>query len=218
MAGWSSQELERAWIRNGGPRSTAALAAAIAGAESSFGANPYGDKEGGRYTSFGPWQVHVTAHPQYDPHTLVTNLDYSAKAAIAISEGGKNFQPWTTFKTGAYKQFYGKSGQSGGLGLPGEGAFKALGSGAASVVEAPVEAVKTTFEAGEKAGELASSVGGVFNIIKGWIGEPLTPIKFIGGAVVLYIGVRTLTGGTTASREGSRAAKYAKEIAVTKGL
>lgn len=112
---YSKQQLEAAWIRNGGNPSAASMAAAIAGAESNFGASPYGDQGlgGSGYTSFGPWQVHTPAHPQYSPQLLVSNLDYSTKAAIAISNNGRDWEPWSTYKNGAYRSFLGGGGGGG---------------------------------------------------------------------------------------------------------
>lgn len=220
MAGWSQAELESAWIRNGGPRSTAALAAAIAAAESKRGAEPYGDRGlgGVGFTSFGPWQIHTPAHPQYDPHRLVTDLNYSAKAAVEVSNGGRNFEPWTTFKTGAYRQYYGKSGQSGLLGEIGKviGGLPIFPGGGGPITEKAAEAGGKNAEGAQHVGETVYHAGEstaklTGNILK-WIEEPLTPIKFLGGAVVLYIGIRTLTGGTSASRETSRAARTAREL------
>lgn len=78
-------------------------AAAIAMAES--GGNPLaqGDPPGpanatpnGTSTSFGLWQVHVPAHPEYDPQSLL-DPNYNAKAALAISSGGTVWKWWSTF-------------------------------------------------------------------------------------------------------------------------
>jgi hypothetical protein len=71
--------------------------AAIAGAESTFGANPVGD--GG--TSLGIWQIHVPAHPQYDPQSLLDSPFYNAAAAVQVylSQG---LGAWSTYKNGAY--------------------------------------------------------------------------------------------------------------------
>jgi hypothetical protein len=66
--------------------------------------------------SYGLAQINAKAHPTmmtpgvYDP---LTNLQY----AYEISGGGKNFNPWTTFKTGAYQQFMG-SAAGGASGAP----------------------------------------------------------------------------------------------------
>lgn len=78
------------------------LAAAVAMAESGGNPNAY-NTEG----SYGLWQIDIVYNPRYqsNPSVLfdpVTN----AKAAYAISQGGKNWNGWTTYRTGLYKQWY----------------------------------------------------------------------------------------------------------------
>ena len=78
------------------------LAAAIAMAES--GGNPMAVGDNG--TSFGLWQIHVPSHPEYDAISLGDPLT-NALAAKAISKGGTDWSPWTTFRTGAYRKYMG---------------------------------------------------------------------------------------------------------------
>jgi hypothetical protein len=80
-----------------------ALAAAVAMAESGGNPNAFGDAQFGG--SEGLWQINLPSHPNYDP-TLLFDPTYNAQAAFQISSGGTNWQPWTTFRTGAYLQFY----------------------------------------------------------------------------------------------------------------
>jgi hypothetical protein len=58
----------------------------------------------GAATSFGLWQVHVTAHPEYDPARLL-DAAYNARAAYAISHGGADWTPWSTYTNGAYAKY-----------------------------------------------------------------------------------------------------------------
>lgn len=88
------------------------------------------------------------------------------------------------------------------------------------------EVNETGEEIQNKAGKLASGAssvltggknaveafGTVASAMSHWIEEPLIPIKFIGGAVLVYVGVRTLTGGTVITREGNRAISHAREL------
>jgi hypothetical protein len=78
------------------------LAAAVAMAES--GGNPFAVGDAG--TSFGLWQVHTPSHPEFDSSQLLV-ASYNAHAALLISKSGTDWSPWTTFRTGAYKQFMG---------------------------------------------------------------------------------------------------------------
>jgi hypothetical protein len=79
------------------------LAAAVAMAESGGNPNAYGDAEYGG--SVGLWQINLPSSPQYNAEKL-KDPTYNAQAALAISKKGTNWNPWTTFRTGAYKQFY----------------------------------------------------------------------------------------------------------------
>lgn len=46
--------------------------------------------------NLGPWQINVIAHPWVNAHLLVTSWRYSAKVAYRISDGGRDWLPWTT--------------------------------------------------------------------------------------------------------------------------
>lgn len=66
-------------------------AAAIAMAESGGDPNAY-NTEG----SYGLWQIFISAHPNYDTQSLF-DPTYNAQAALAISNNGTNWKPWTTY-------------------------------------------------------------------------------------------------------------------------
>jgi len=96
------------------------LAAAVAMAESGGNACAQGDPNigtggylcsgpNGTSKAFGLWQVNVTYNPQYDPTQLLAG-SYNAQAAFAISSKGTNWNPWTTYRTGAYLRWYGGGG------------------------------------------------------------------------------------------------------------
>lgn len=74
-------------------------AVAIAGAESSYGADPGPSPT----NDYGFWQINSPSHPQYSTWQLLSSPLYNAQAAYAISGGGTNFTPWTTYTSGAYK-------------------------------------------------------------------------------------------------------------------
>lgn len=80
------------------------LAAAIALAESNGYEDSLGDWKDGEPTSFGLWQIHLPAHPQYSRHDMLIAPD-NALAAYQISRKGTRWLPWSTFKTGKYKEF-----------------------------------------------------------------------------------------------------------------
>lgn len=82
-----------------------ALAAAVAEAESGGNPSAHGDLQYGGDGSIGLWQIFTVAHPQYTSAQLY-DPTFNAKAALAISSNGKNWNPWTTYRTGAYKRWY----------------------------------------------------------------------------------------------------------------
>lgn len=75
-------------------------AAAIAMAESGGDTSAIGDDG----TSYGLWQIHLPAHPQYNAQSLL-DANYNAVAAFAISDSGTNWTPWSTYNSGAYEQY-----------------------------------------------------------------------------------------------------------------
>ena len=89
---YSCSMLESLWIQQGGNPGEAFIAAEIARAES--GGNPGAISPTADY---GLWQINVSngAYATLDP---VGN----ARAAIAISNDGTNWSPWTTYTSGAY--------------------------------------------------------------------------------------------------------------------
>ena len=114
------------WYAAGGPERYADLAASIAFAES----------RGCEYALAGPvdirpvktcewnvtdgenscgyWQINLRAHPQYSAPSIF-DAATNAAAAVAISNHGTDFGPWSTYVDGAYKpyleQFGGKQPQ-----------------------------------------------------------------------------------------------------------
>jgi LysM repeat protein len=85
--------LEELWQQAGGSRAEAVMAASIAMAESSgrqFATGAAGER--------GYWQI----HPDHGSLSTYNPLG-NAKAAVIISDDGRNWTPWTTFTSGAYR-------------------------------------------------------------------------------------------------------------------
>src|SRR5258708_25518038 len=104
MAKLTYAQLEGAWIQVGGPRALAPVAAAIAEAESRGGPNDTNpDDNNGTQTSWGLWQISNGTHSAPSPNWAdpLTN----ARLAVAKWKAAKNFSPWGTFNSGAYKRF-----------------------------------------------------------------------------------------------------------------
>lgn len=109
---------EQLWIQGGGNPAFAPIAAAISMAENAsgtLGANP----DSGCDTSIpecangcyavGPWQIECSNVSNLIKQGVISSLQdlsdpvKNAAAAMFISGNGKNWSPWTTFKTGAYQ-------------------------------------------------------------------------------------------------------------------
>lgn len=82
------------------------LAAAVAMAESGGNARAMGDLGlgGFGFTSFGLWQIHTPAHPQFRTVDLFDPLT-NAKAALAISQNGAKWTDWSTFNHGDHLKY-----------------------------------------------------------------------------------------------------------------
>lgn len=76
------------------------LAAAIAYAESGGVVNALGDSG----VSVGLWQINTRAHPTYLKEDMKIAAK-NARAAFAISKGGTNWKPWSTYVNGKYKLY-----------------------------------------------------------------------------------------------------------------
>ena len=80
------------------------LAAAVAMAESGGRPDAKGDLDLG--VSLGLWQINLRAHPQWLHHEdALLDPDFNAQAAFQVSDGGTNWKPWTTYRTGAFKKY-----------------------------------------------------------------------------------------------------------------
>lgn len=81
----------------------ARMAAAIGLAESGGRPGAVGD----RGQSIGIWQIHTPSHPWASREQLKDPL-YNARAMARISRGGRDWRPWTVFRSGAYRKFMGE--------------------------------------------------------------------------------------------------------------
>lgn len=112
---WSYAQLEWLWIHQSGPADKAALAAAVAVAESGGGQNSVNVNSDGS-TDRGLWQINSVhgALSTFDPYLNVN-------AAIGISNNGSNWNAWTTYTNGLVHVQSGiapASGPPSGAGTP----------------------------------------------------------------------------------------------------
>ena len=89
---YSCSALEDEWEQAGGSSSAARMAADIAMAESGGNPNAISPTD-----DFGLWQINASNG------SLATLNPYeNARSAIILSDDGTNWDPWTTYRTGAY--------------------------------------------------------------------------------------------------------------------
>lgn len=175
-------------------------AVAVARAESGWRPDAIGDvnlTEAGE-RSVGLWQINY--RPSRDAGSATrdptANLDpaRNAAAAYALSGGGRNFRPWTTYTRGTYKPFTGDAqsaanaveGAGGGrLGLtginpPGK-VDNPVNNAVGAVVGVVAAPIKSTADAIGKLGELAAA------LLSGATWQRLGLI--LGGVLVMGLGV-----------------------------
>jgi hypothetical protein len=120
MATLSPAQIYTLALNAGLSSTTAAVATAVALAESGGRTDAQGDV-GLQNATWGPsvglWQIR-SLKAEYGKGTprdasMLTNPDFNARAMASISNGGKNFKPWTTYTSGAYKKQIDKIGVSG---------------------------------------------------------------------------------------------------------
>lgn len=99
MAKYTYAQLEGLWIQAGGNKAFAPLAAAIAMAESAGNSSASNHNSNGSIDR-GLWQIN-SVHGSLSTFDPLAN----AKAAVKISSNGKNWHPWVTYNSGAYKKF-----------------------------------------------------------------------------------------------------------------
>jgi hypothetical protein len=90
----SAVQVAKLALRVGLQPQAAAMAVAIAKRESSY--NPCAHNPVPPDDSYGLWQINRLAHKSYSPQELQTP-EGNARAMAAISSGGTNFRPWTTY-------------------------------------------------------------------------------------------------------------------------
>lgn len=92
-------QLEGIWTQAGGNPTAAPIAAAIAMAESGGNTTATNNDSNGTVDR-GLWQIN-SVHGAQSTYDVMGN----ARAAVAISNNGTNWTPWTTYTSGAYQQF-----------------------------------------------------------------------------------------------------------------
>lgn len=198
MATYDLAEIEALWIINGGSAEWAPMAASIAMAESRGNSDATHRNSNGSIDR-GLFQIN-SVHGNLSTTNLVENI----KAAIKISNNGRDWNPWTTYKSGAYKKYIDQARKlvgtvraevkaarshgnaNAGLGIPGlDQAAGQLTQGFGQVTSA-VNAVGSGLSAVGRIADLVTSASFWLRL-----GEALL------GVILLAMGLRSLTGNTT---------------------
>lgn len=104
MTVYSYAQLEQLWINNGGSKSLAPIAAAIAEAESAGKSDATNATDnGGTQTSWGLWQISNGTHNQ--PVANILDPNVNAQQAVAKYNAAGGWSPWGTYTSGAYAAF-----------------------------------------------------------------------------------------------------------------
>ena len=166
-------------------RMEAAMATAIAGAESGFRTDAMGDttiQTGTWGPSVGLWQVR-SLKAQFGTGGVrdasrLTDPKFNAASMVAISGGGKNWKPWSTYTSGAYKKYAKDNLVTVSTdNIPGL-AQQATGAAADAV-----------------SGAVGSAVGG---LTAGWGDTALKLLATgVAGALVIVGAIRTVSGGSS---------------------
>ena len=186
MSVLSFGQLETLWNQAGGPPSAAPVAAAIAEAESSGRTDALNDNPATGDYSVGPWQINYfgSLRPgrtaQFgSPEQLLASPLRDARAAVSISNQGANFNPWTTYTSGAYRGFL-----PGGVAQTGPGAVSPGASGLG--LQGQVAGANPTVDTSS-----SSDGGGIVGGVTGSIREALLRLaEVIAGAFVLYLALK----------------------------
>lgn len=193
---YTFDQLKDIWIRNGGNPTIANVAAAVALAES--GGNPLatGHNTDGSVDR-GLWQINSIhgAKSTYD-------IDANARSAVSISSNGTNWNPWTVFKSGAYRKYL-----NGNPDLSNQMPSGAPPTGGINLnpFDAIVGPVKTIAE-------------GFTNFIKAgqWVSDPHNVIRIVqvlSGVGLILIGIVILSRGLIEETVG-KVAKVATKVAL----
>lgn len=213
MSGYSFQQLEQAWVRAGGRPGEAQLAAAVAEAESGGNPRPGELNDTPPDYSVGPWQINYygsnytgRAARYGSPQSLEQNLDADARAAVDLADHSQSgWDNWTTYTHNLYEQYLpGGSAYTGannvGSGVVGSGAS---GGGVSTGMNPPMQDAS-----------LASSVLG--GDITGSIREFFIRMtELVGGAFLIYLGMRSATSSFNARNQRSQAPRTQRTVRST---
>jgi len=144
----------------------------------------------------GLWQIYPRAHPDWDSGGNLYDPAYNARAAFGISNGGTNWNPWTTYKLGLYLMWLPQAEVAaqrvehlGGVGaIPAELGTNVPGLGSGSE------------QLGQTGLSALTSIPETINRIGAWLSEPaniLRAVEVVLGGVLILIAISVLSRPVT---------------------
>lgn len=220
MTQLSYSQLEQLWIDNGGDPFSAPIAAAIALAESGGHTDSINNNPATGDYSVGLWQINYYGPlmagrtRMFGPPSQQTDPNANARDAIKISNNGRNFQPWSTYTSGAYRRYLsGGSGSSVGSVSTGSPTGQLTGFDPGAIASGATGGLTDIFGLFDKLGIGPSSVAKDFFAI---LFEGQTPgqvvirgLEIVGGALLMSAGFVVLIGvmvGPSAERAAGNVA------------
>jgi hypothetical protein len=212
---YGKKELEALWVKAGGKKALASTMAAIALAES--GGNPNARNPEGPEHAEGLWQIKgqiVKGNP-FDP-------EVSAANAVA-KYNSQGLGAWSTYSSGAYKQYLTGANEGAGLSGIASGVLKGLEEKvkAAHLPKAEEEAVLQGAREAAATGEahegfnLPAPLKSVEQFVEA-ITTPSTWLRVaegVGGVILFFVGLKTLTRGTAGATVVNQPVSAAKGVA-----
>lgn len=204
----TKKQIEEEWIKAGGKASEAPLKAAIALAES--GGDPSSVNPEGPEHAEGLWQIKGQI-VKGDP----LNPSVSALNAVAKTKSQGN-SAWTTYTSGAYKAFLGPSELKVGPGgyQPESGKGEETDAGTVKYAGAGGETVN---KAAEGAEATVTSVAGFLGKVSKLWEEPKRTAKFIGGSILLAVGLKALTTGSSSTASFKQVGVQTRHVSASTG-
>lgn len=204
----SFAQLEQLWLQAGGSQASAPVAAAIALAESGGHPSSLNNTPSTGDYSVGLWQINYFGNlypgrtAAFGPPDALTDPLANARAAVTVSNGGNNFDPWSTFLSGAYKQYLPATAtlvsKSDPFGLPGVGSTALL----------PTLIGGSSSPVAKQAGAVGSAVG---SAVSGATSGVLSGVMPIGVGLIFVLAALALLGfgltRLTAESDESRSAQ-----------
>lgn len=194
-----------------------AIAVAVALAESGGNPRAHNGNTATGDNSYGLWQINMLGAmgPARRKQFGISNNDAlfdpatNARAARAIYKGSNSWRPWSTYNSGSYLRFMSRgkaaANSSGGFGSDTDFGGGDFGSNNRPDTPLPDSIENTIYD-------MRDAISGISDFV-GWITNKDNWIRvgmFIGGVILVVVGVLTFVGQSKAARTAVQVAKAVK--------